>query len=177
MTKIPNASFPLAHPGDSSTFVRKDFQGRERRDIRGTRRYSCEVSLKGRRERDSRHGGGLHKFGGCNWRPNTFTIQIMEIPRVHVSSVQDVVPAGACTSSMSGFIPRNQSPPPNSPSLLFFSFKRVALTSSLSLSLFVSGSFSLGWMEWKRKKEGRKKHHPPPPHPSKTAQNAGGEAR
>lgn len=135
MTKIPNASFPLAHPGDSSTFVRKDFQGRERRDIRGTRRYSCEVSLKGRRERDSRHGGGLHKFGGCNWRPNTFTIQIMEIPRVHVSSVQDVVPAGACTSSMSGFIPRNQSPPPNSPSLLFFSFKRVALTSSLSLSL------------------------------------------
>lgn len=50
------------------------------------RRYSREVSLKGRRERDSRHGGGLHKFGGCNWRPNTFTIQIMEIPRVYVSS-------------------------------------------------------------------------------------------
>lgn len=162
MTKIPNASFPLAHPGDSSTFVRKDFQGRERRDIRGTRRYSCEVSLKGRRERDSRHGGGLHKFGGCNWRPNTFTIQIMEIPRVHVSSVQDVVPAGACTSSMSGFIPRNQSPPPNSPSLLFFSFKRVALTSSLSLSLCLWLLFArMDGME--KEERGEKKTSSPSP--------------
>lgn len=162
LTKIPNASFPLAHPGDSSTFVRKDFQGRERRDIRGTRRYSCEVSLKGRRERDSRHGGGLHKFGGCNWRPNTFTIQIMEIPRVHVSSVQDVVPAGACTSSMSGFIPRNQSPPPNSPSLLFFSFKRVALTSSLSLSLCLWLLFArMDGME--KEERGEKKTSSPSP--------------
>lgn len=162
MTKIPNASFPLAHPGDSSTFVRKDFQGRERRDIRGTRRYSCEVSLKGRRERDSRHGGGLHKFGGCNWRPNTFTIQIMEIPRVHVSSIQDVVPAGACTSSMSGFIPRNQSPPPNSPSLLFFSFKRVALTSSLSLSLCLWLLFAR-MDEMEKEERGEKKTSSPSP--------------
>lgn len=49
----------------------------------------CKVRLKGQSRvivsgrRDASHEGGLHKFGGCNWRPNTFTIQIMEISWVY----------------------------------------------------------------------------------------------
>ena len=122
---------------------RKDFQGRGRRRIRRhVLIFGFVWSLpQGRRERDSQHGGGLYKFEGCNWRPNTFTIQIMEIPRVYVLAV--VVPGGACTLSMSGFIPRNQTPPPFNP---LFSFERVTFTSTYPiypLSLSLSSSLCL----------------------------------
>lgn len=86
---------------------------------------------------DSRNGGGLHKFGHCNWRPNTFTIQIMEIPRVYV-------PAGACMLDHERIY--FSDPPPADGE------RRCAVFTSLAARFFALATFLLPFAHPKTKK-------------------------
>lgn len=166
---------PLPHPGDSTT-SRKDFQGRKRRDI-SEARVDIRVKSPSRGVAKGIAGTGADCINSEAAIGGRILLQFKLWKSRGCTYPADVVPAGACTSSMSGFIPRNQSPSPLNSLPPFFVQTRCnspprSDVSSLSVSLFHAPFRSNGWNR-KRKKRRKNISLPFPPKP----RNAGGEAR